>query len=360
MNKFNKIFVYSPTSQATGGTELLQQLVYKLRLKGQDAYLVYTAPLAGSQVEKIFVPRYNNPYVEEVEDDKNNLVIVSEAVMFYLLKFKFASKAIWWLSVDHYGGSFRMKANLLHKIFYKISDIIYREYDKNWYHLVQSEYAYDYCLEERHIPESNIFRLSDFLSKSFTQDVNFNLLDGRKNQILYNPKKGYDFTSKLINSASDLQWVPIINMTSDQISNLMKSSKVYIDFGYHPGKDRIPREAAMCGCCVITGKRGAAKNNIDIQIPEKYKFDEKYIPQIISMIKYIFNNYNDCVKDFDLYIDKIKKEEATFDEEINNFFFSDISSNIYKKMSLFGSVKQNICKNIVYTMKFLPAKLGVK
>lgn len=29
----------------------------------------------------------------------------------------------------------------------------------------------------------------------------------------------------------------------------MRKAKVYIDFGFHPGKDRIPREAVMCGAC---------------------------------------------------------------------------------------------------------------
>lgn len=54
----------------------------------------------------------------------------------------------------------------------------------------------------------------------------------------------------------------------------MSKSKVYIDFGNHPGKDRIPREAAISGCIVITGKRGAAAFAEDVCIPETYKFDE--------------------------------------------------------------------------------------
>ena len=50
---YKKIYVFSPTIQATGGTELLQQLVYKLRLKGQDAYMVYTTPYQGSAVGQV-------------------------------------------------------------------------------------------------------------------------------------------------------------------------------------------------------------------------------------------------------------------------------------------------------------------
>ena len=53
----------------------------------------------------------------------------------------------------------------------------------------------------------------------------------------------------------------------------MMESKVYIDFGNHLGKDRIPREVAS-GCCIITGKTGADKYKEDVYIGEKFKFDE--------------------------------------------------------------------------------------
>ena len=285
---YNKIYVFSPAVQATGGTELLQQLVFKLRTLGQKAYMVYTTPYAGSNVEQVFGPRYNNPFVDNIEDVKDNIVIVSEAAMYLLLNYKFVQKAVWWLSVDFYGGSFRLPTDLLHKVFYTLSDAIYRQYDKGWIHLVQSEYAYKYCIEERHIPTSHVFRLSDYLSKTFIQNADINTDDTRKNQVLYNPKKGYVFTKALIDSNSDIKWIPIINMTSDEIVSLMKESKVYIDFGMHPGKDRIPREAAVCGCCVLTGKRGAAFNNVDIPIPECYKFDEYDKERLINQINFIF------------------------------------------------------------------------
>ena len=45
--------------------------------------------------------------------------------------------------------------------------------------------------------------------------------------------------------AQDLRWVPLIGMTTEEMRSCMSKSKVYIDFGNHPGKDRIPREAAI-------------------------------------------------------------------------------------------------------------------
>jgi len=46
---------------------------------------------------------------------------------------------------------------------------------------------------------------------------------------------------------------------------------MYIDFGTHPGKDRIPREAALRNCIVLTNRNGAADNNVDVPIPNEYK-----------------------------------------------------------------------------------------
>jgi hypothetical protein len=51
---------------------------------------------------------------------------------------------------------------------------------------------------------------------------------------------------------------------------------VYIDFGNHPGRDRIPREAAAMGCVVITNRRGSAENDVDIPIPNFLKIDDAF------------------------------------------------------------------------------------
>ena len=82
-------------------------------------------------------------------------------------------------------------------------------------------------------------------------------------------------------------------MSPIEVQELFKKSKVYIDFGYHPGKDRIPREAAVNDCCIITNREGSAKNNIDIPIFDKYKFSEPIKDQtkIFELISDIFANY---------------------------------------------------------------------
>ena len=319
---YKKIYVCSPTDRVTGGTELLQQLVYKLRKIGQNAYVYYLASYEGSEVEKVFGDRYSNPTATKIEDDRDNILIAAESCIATLLPFKNITKAIWWLSVDNYGGALKKNPHFLLRCYFKVLDKLYSMFDNEWLHFVQSEYAYQYCLNDRGIKSDHIYCLADYLSRAFI-DSNMGgvkLGNDRKDIVLYNPLKGKEFTQQLIKQNNSFDWRPIVNMTSQEIASLMKRSKVYIDFGNHPGKDRIPREAAICGCCIITGKRGAAHNNIDIEIPDKYKFDETEVYQIGETIQYCLIHFDDCYKDFEGYRNKIRQEEAVFEKEICEIF----------------------------------------
>ena len=111
-------------------------------------------------------------------------------------------------------------------------------------------------------------------------------------------------------------------MSFEEILKLQQNSKVYIDFGFHPGKDRIPREAAINGCCVITGMEGAAKFHEDIPISEEYKieFNEDNVAKIIEKIKDCFENYETKTKDFVAYKQMILNEESKFEEDIDRIF----------------------------------------
>ena len=45
--------------------------------------------------------------------------------------------------------------------------------------------------------------------------------------------------------------IKLSGFNSKQIINIYNKTKVYLDFGYHPGKDRMPREAALFNNCII-------------------------------------------------------------------------------------------------------------
>jgi hypothetical protein len=111
-------------------------------------------------------------------------------------------------------------------------------------------------------------------------------------------------------------------MSPEAVTRAMAKAKVYIDFGSHPGRDRMPREAALERCIVITGKFGSARGR-DVPIPEEFKLSTD--PQsICDSIKAAMDNYPGKSAAFDLYREWIRQQRATFQREVAQLesFFS--------------------------------------
>lgn len=325
--KNSKIYVLCPAYVKTGGPELLHQLVNKLHNRNIDAYIVYMGIEKDNPnyIADDF-KSYNVKYIfeEQIEDKMENILIIPETLMKKVNDFKKIRKVIWWLSVDNYKKNFMfIPALKLCGLKYAVKLLINgtiifhkKDYKKAEYNLCQSYYAIDY-LKQRNVP--NIIYLSDYINKAFMDE---NKEIRKLDNVLYNPKKGYKFTKKIIQKSPNLNWIPIKGLTMKQVKNLLLESKVYIDFGNHPGKDRFPREAAMCNCCVITGKRGAAKYYEDVGISDEFKFDDinRNILKIVKKINECIDNYDFQSKKFLEYRKYIKSEEEKFEKDIDKIF----------------------------------------
>lgn len=351
INSNSKIYVAIPARVNTGGPELLHQLVFILRNKFNiNAFVFYFPNNHESPVHPEYQV-YNVPFVTEIEDSKDNILIapeITEGVSLFK-NFTKIRKIIWWLSVDNFFTSRLYKNKKF--LFLRVIDALARkmmnrrivnvnqmalkefysfssEYKKQIvkkidseidYHFVQSYYALNFLLAQG-IDKNKIFYLSDYINEKYLlEKVDVNK---KEDIVVYNPQKGFDFTRRLINSQEEIKFMPITNMTRNQVIELLKKAKVYIDFGNHPGKDRIPREAAILKCCVIVGRRGAANNSKDVPIPIKYKFkfDTSQVPKIINMINLCFKNYKKCINDFNSYRKLIKSEPNNFIRDISNIF----------------------------------------
>ena len=333
-----KVFVTCPAYLATGGTELLHQLVYKLINTFKiDAYIFYPNVQKGLDTHPTptkFVKYIGNNWVEKLDDSSNQILIVPETTPTIINTYNKTELWIWWLSIDNFflnlgtGISYKtyIKPNLKWKIIRLLNLKPYKKLNEYLntlsskqnikIHLYQSEYA-NLFLQTLGVKAIN--PLSDYIDQSLI-NKHSDKIDNRLDQVLYNPAKGFEITSQLIKTFPEIKWVPIAKMTSEEISNLMASSKVYLDFGNHPGKDRLPREAALNGCCIIVNKEGAANNNLDINIPEKFKINNPIKEQslIISLIKETFKFYKNQYLQFEDYRSKIRKEEYTFETEVRH------------------------------------------
>lgn len=346
-----KIYVYSLTGIVTGGCELLHQLVGFLNDHGREAYIVYEGfGLKGNK--ECLLKQYNCYNVKvatEVPDTEESIVVLDEGFLYLASQFKKATLVFWWLSVDNYFldqiqmpfVSWRDMAlwgwkHLFHTIKVRLHYLKARITGEDgacppWYPIFslkqltkrncitayQSEYARLFLEKEGF---KNLYPLSDYINTDFTRQQS--ILPEKDNIVLYNPKKGYEYTRKLITAAPSVKWIPLINMKREEVRDAMQRAKVYIDFGNHPGKDRIPREAALNKCCIITGMRGSAGNPTDINIPDTFKFDEKTanINEIVSLIKKIFNDYDNYIQQQAIYREHILKEKDVFEAECRMLF----------------------------------------
>lgn len=287
------IYIYTPQGFETGGIELLHQLCHELNTyEDINAYIWYSDP------NKAYIPsayaEYGNEFRVTDLPPKDSVLIFPEAWAKLLNDKKYEDyiKVLYWESVYWYE--------------YWIPQDQYMVFPAGTIHMVQSYYACEWLKDKANI---NAIIVTDYLNDEY---MNADLSKPRKRQILYNPKKGLEVTKRIMAELPDEKFIPIENMTVAEIKSLMEESMLYIDFGNHPGKDRIPREAAMCGCCVITNREGSANNDLDIPLNGLYKVAKRNFNKVPFIIKRVLDCFDVACHDFDGYRVVIKSEKTRF------------------------------------------------
>ena len=306
-----KFFIVCPENLKTGGTELAHQLCLEITKSGYYAAMYYInisngseEPVDADTPEKF--KRYTTNHVKSAGEVnlEEDVIIVPEALTDWAFSFRPGKVCIWWMSVDN----FRHRDN---DRYIRLLDFV------SVFHLVQSEYAAEF-LRSKNINEDKLIWLSDYISDRYLGIKSVS--ENRKNKIVYNPQKGFDRLEPLINMCDFAEWKALKGMTEDEMIDNMTDAKIYIDFGNHPGKDRIPREAAICGCCVITNKRGSAAYYGDVPLDDEFKFDEPVdYKALIEKIRDIFDNFDEYYKKFDSYRDWIRQEKEYFEIDAEGF-----------------------------------------
>jgi len=140
--------------------------------------------------------------------------------------------------------------------------------------------------------------------------------------VIYNPKKNDEYLDEIIRRTPALNWKPLGGMSPAEVAAWMARAKVYIDFGYHPGKERMPREACIMRCCLVIGKSGSAAYAEDMPIPEKFRFEKNKdeIPRVIARITDCLDNYDKRIAEFEPYRQKLFNEKKEFVADIKKVF----------------------------------------
>lgn len=351
INSKTKVYIISPYHN-TGGPKSLHQLANVLVEKGIDTYLVYyhDGKFTGQQV-----PLYDfckAKVTQKIVDHKENIIVVPEIYPDLLGNYFNLKKVIWWLSLDFYFTTSLWES--VKKSTYRkglplfLSPVMFVKYlindptclknlkkldnskFKDYYHLYNCEYERLF-LKKQNVGSERMAYLCGPLENTFFK-VDFNYIKPYKKDIVaYNPAKmNPDFLKKVKSKLSilnnNIEFVAIKNMSREQVYNTLKSAKVYIDFGFFPGPERMPREAVALYCNIITSTEGSAGNDIDIMIPKEFKFnirEKKSVNLVSNLINKMIVNYFDYVKYGNQYRQKVWNQITDFSKEISEIFEVD-------------------------------------
>lgn len=293
-----EILVVCPAHAVTGGPEALHAFVHELnKLKNVHAMIWYWEARSREPSPEEY-QAYQCEYVTEMPEGFDGTVIVPEIWANRVMEFKNCTRVIYWLGCDAYAPW--TPQHELGK-FLEDDDII---------HIVQSEYALD-LLQKLEV--KRLVKCTDIVNTEYYAKYK----EGKRSDaVLYNPAKATLFMRQLMAECQDIEFKPISGMARAEVIDLMRHSKLYIDFGEFPGRERMPREAALCGCCLITSKIGSA--GYDGDFLHSYKFESKasHIWVIKNRIRYVLDHYEECQKDFDAFRGLLREDKAALSKHV--------------------------------------------
>jgi hypothetical protein len=224
-----RLVIACPRNVNTGGPEALHQLACEISKLGFDTFLWDPNATEFELLSHTYFQRYKVTWTNS-PPEKNDIFIIPEVMGHLVPKFYGDCQCIfWWLSVDNFLSSGKIQASSLIKNFPKVI------------HASQSQYALNYL--GGHGVEK-IYMLTDYLNLEFIERSKEPRDEGANRNNFYdvavNPAKGFERTSMILERIQDLKIARLENMSREMIIETLENSKIYLDLGNHPGKDRFP------------------------------------------------------------------------------------------------------------------------
>lgn len=314
-----KVFIVTAGGVATGGPEVSHQLADALNRAGERAFMIYL-PFGRRYDVPAPYRRYHAPLaniiaLEDVEP--NSIVVVPETAAPAVTLWPRSDVYFWWLSRDYFDVSANGRGRDPEAELEAIRPHVAK-------HLCQSDYARQFLIS-RGIGGD---RLGDPLRLEYREALTRPPDHGRRrNLVVYNPSKGMDRTQKIIDELHARrdapEIIPITRMLPDEVMELLNQAKLYIDFGDHPGKDRLPRESAACGSCVLVNRRGSAVNPVDVHLPDEFKIDDEtpgFERLVADKILALMDGFDEQQPRFDNYRKCIAQDSADWFEDVDALF----------------------------------------
>lgn len=272
LSRFKRVAILAPAG-TTGGPEAIHQLAHSLNTLGVRCDIAYFGAANQVQIEidriicrppghrpsMDYYRSYHPQVSEEIPVGPDTLAILPEAVANHHVHFKNCGVALWWLSVDN---ALRAQPALREpdrraQLFGR-SDLI---------HLHQSVYAREWL---RANGAKNLYELGDYTSDAFTGAPARTF--SPRPIAAYNANKGADIGREFFSENVKFEGLGLRGYAKTQLKAIFSERLIYVDFGHFPGKDRMPREAAVSGSVVFINRQGAGEYYDDFPLPDFFKF----------------------------------------------------------------------------------------
>jgi hypothetical protein len=333
---FDDVLIFCP-EYLNGGCEALHQLGFQITRHGGTAHMAYYGPFSGLELDGDIlrchltaspIPRYFARYeptaLHAARLTPDTLLVFPEVLTILAATHDPRyQRALWWLSVDN---AIEPNPALL--------DAAHRQRffaDTGLVHFHQSDHARAFLQANgaaRYHPLSD-YTDPDFIHRSLTAAENPPIA-ARANTICFFPNKGAALAARFISgreaSRQPVDFLPIRGMSKAQVRDALFGARIYIDFGNHPGKDRVPREAAIAGAVVLLHAVGAARCFPDHPLPAEYLFTEDDVAtgRLHRKVDAILDEPQAHFAAQRAYRDAILHEHERFDLEVRSFFFSGV------------------------------------
>jgi hypothetical protein len=353
-----KVYIAAPAKKYTGGPTALFQLCHTLRrIFKIDSYMAFYNMKPNEDPVHDNYRHFQCQWVsiDEVHDDANDVIIVPEVATSLLSRFKKIKKIIYWLAVDNYVlHNYTIKyRKLKFALFmfknhpFEIFNVKPTNFKSYWLsflsnyttsmikkgkvkipkvdlHIAQSNYARIF-LKSHGIGESNIVSINEPIEDDFLDAAKEVNLKEKRDVIAWNSRKAYPIAFKLANLLRRrFKVIDLYDVGKRNMIKILSISKIFIDIGIHPGRDRPVREAVALGNLALVNDYGGYHSREDCPVPARFKIRcsgylrKVDLKEICENVVLYINNFDVYIKEFEEMRKYVLSEPQLYIKQVEN------------------------------------------
>lgn len=332
-----KFVILAPLNVRTGGPEACFQLSDMMIRSGFDtqmwlikhpAYIpVFRALLKQGAVlaqmtlkveeSQNTVGEYSHYQVKAFDGQlfqEETVIIIPETYLWMLPLLSGLRVLVWWLSVDNaFEALSRINCNLLRAPLVR--------------HAVQSAYASDFvrALGLKASPLSDYTVVDKREAPGLAaRPVRAAINTGAK----VNAQDLEQVMQRLRQQCPEVDIVPIASLGRQQVYAAFSTSRLYIDLGNFPGKDRMAREALLLGANILIHRAGAGAHADDFAVPETYRPLAHEAGHIAQLATHMLLNPMVHAAQFERARSWVRQEKIIFEGEVLQTFSAYLSPRL--------------------------------